>query len=289
MLKSKVLLLCCVGMLLTLASPVLGQTCSVKTISVPGAVSTSANGVNKYDTVVGSYISGPPYYDHAFKWSNGTITKYNYPGAIATVYSDNNDHGVIVGTEYTSGGVGHGMVRTSSGQTIVFTYPKAYSTMASGINNYGTIVGSYQRVQSGRWYGFLKTSSGYATLNFPNSTGTWANGISDNNEIVGRYLDAGGLGHGFTYKGGTYTRVDFPSATGGTSVDGVNNYGSLVGSYQDAKDSPVKAWQFKGGTYSSFSWNNDTSISLNGINNLGDEVGAAAFASSRPGFLRVCR
>ena len=283
------LLFCSVGMIAVLTSPAFAQTCKVTSINVSGAVSTSANGVNSYDTVVGSYVTGPPYYNHAFKWSQGTITKYNYPGAIATEYSSNNDHGVIVGTEFSPGGVGHGMVRTTSGQSTVFRYPNSYSTFAIGINNYGAIVGAYQRAQSGRWYGFLKTSGGYATLNFPNSTSTWANSISDTNEIGGRYLDAGGAAHGFTYKNGTYTRVDFQSSTGGTSVNGVNKYGSLVGSYQVAKDIPVSAWQRKGGVFTSVTWNNDNSISLNGINNLGDEVGSAGLSSSRPGFLRICR
>lgn len=284
----KALLLFCLGMMLLLTSPVFAQTCKVTTINVSGAVSTSANGVNSSDTVVGTYISGPPYYDRAFKWSQGTITKYNYPGATATEYNSINDHGMIVGTEFTTGGIGHGMVRTAGG-TMVFQYPGAYSTSGMGINNYGVVVGSYQRTQSGRWYGYLKTSGGYATLNYPGSTSTRADAISDTNEVVGSYLDANGLGHGFTYKGGTYSRVDYPAATGGTSVNGVNKYGSLVGSYQVAKDSPVKAWQRKGGVFSSFTWNNANSISLNGINNLGDEVGAAALSGSLPGLLRICR
>src|SRR5262249_40559897 len=53
----------------------------------------------------------------------------------------------------------------------------------------------------------------------------------NNNAIVGSYFDSHFVVHGFVYRHGTYTRVDFPGSTE-TEVLGINDVGDIVGVYQ---------------------------------------------------------
>jgi uncharacterized membrane protein len=48
--------------------------------------------------------------------------------------------------------------------------------------------------------------------------------------IVGSFIDASGGPHGFSYKGGAWTQIDFPGSSD-TEVYGVNSAGKIVGTY----------------------------------------------------------
>jgi probable HAF family extracellular repeat protein len=62
----------------------------------------------------------------------------------------------------------------------------------------------------------------------PGSIGTVVGGINNSGEIVGTYADATLKGHGFLFKLGVFTIVDFPGASL-TEVTGVNDHGQIVG------------------------------------------------------------
>ena len=51
-------------------------------------------------------------------------------------------------------------------------------------------------------------------------------------EIAGIYTKKGNGPHGFVLSNGTYTSVDFPTATG-TWVYGLNDLGEIVGTWTD--------------------------------------------------------
>jgi probable HAF family extracellular repeat protein len=51
---------------------------------------------------------------------------------------------------------------------------------------------------------------------------------------LGCYADAAGNGHGFLLDQGRYTTVDPPDSSSGTSANGINNAGQIVGWYTDA-------------------------------------------------------
>lgn len=55
---------CALVAVCTLTLPAFAQTCTVKSITVSGAAGTSAHGVKKYDTVVGTYLD----------WHTGSLT-----------------------------------------------------------------------------------------------------------------------------------------------------------------------------------------------------------------------
>lgn len=67
-------------------------------------------------------------------------------------------------------------------------------------------------------------------------------GLNNNGQVVGSYIDAGGLTNGFVYNilGNSWLSVDDPSASAtaafgvnGTTIAGINDSGSVVGSYSD--------------------------------------------------------
>jgi len=55
--------------------------------------------------------------------------------------------------------------------------------------------------------------------------------INNGNVIVGSYFDAQDFVHGFVYRAGKFTAVNFPGATA-TEVLGINDSGDIVGVYQ---------------------------------------------------------
>ena len=56
------------------------------------------------------------------------------------------------------------------------------------------------------------------------------------NQIVGGYWDSAGTTHGFLNIGGTFTTIDYPSASY-TVVSSINNAGQMVGVY-NSRDGP---------------------------------------------------
>jgi hypothetical protein len=95
----------------------------------------------------------------------------------------------------------------------------------------------------------------YTTLDHPlvqvNSgnglgTGTYAYDVQGNT-VVGVYTGAGGLPHGFTYDGSTYTTLDNPLGVKGTWLTGIDGT-NIVGFYADAS-SVNHAFLYDGTTF----------------------------------------
>lgn len=142
---------------------------SYATLKYPGAWSTFLTGINRWNTMVGSYASSAGV-KRGFIYSNGKFTSINYPGAFSTSISGINDSGVIVGT-YVLGnfenpphpfmikngvfisGVGGNDINNSatmvSGNRIIYsngvwkkvTAPGSYETFLYGINDAGVVTG----------------------------------------------------------------------------------------------------------------------------------------------------
>jgi uncharacterized membrane protein len=148
------------------------------------------------------------------------------------------------------------------------TYPGAIATSANGINNNNVIVGSY--LDSASFvHGYVYRTGKYNRVDFPGATATEVLGINDYGDIVGMYELPGPLNfHGFLRHNGEFHKIDVPSATFSTVAAGVNNSGSIVGTYDDTRgfiyrEGAYKTWkapQLKG---------EPTQTQLNGINNLG--------------------
>jgi hypothetical protein len=108
---------------------------------------------------------------------------------------------------------------------------------------------------------------------------TQSNGVNNGGQIVGSVLVIAGnantgfsyLNHGFLDNGGVFTLLDVPGATS-TSAIGINNYGTIVGSYTAA--SKTHGFVYNSGIFTSFDFPGATSTSASGINDTGGIVGS---------------
>ncbi len=152
------------------------------------------------------------------------------------------------------------------------SYPHARVTYVNGINNGNVIVGSYFDSKD-FVHGFVYRAGKYTAVNYPGSTMTEVFGINDGGDIVGMYQLPGTLNfHGFLRHGSSFASIDDPSAQIGTIAYGINNSGTIVGSYdntdgfvyENGKFRTLDAPQLAGESHET---------QLNGINNLGWIVG----------------
>jgi hypothetical protein len=150
-----------------------------------------------------------------------------------------NDHGVAVGF-YTDGkGVNHGYS---------YSIPKhRYHALgvsgdtnvtAAGINNLGDVAG-FATNGGGTVEAFLRRSDGRTFhLNYPGASSTQAFGLNNGDEVVGSYMLGTGNSattHGFVWSPGLgFGNVDDPNGIGATTINGVNDRGTLVGFYTDS-------------------------------------------------------
>jgi hypothetical protein len=107
-------------------------------------------------------------------------------------------------------------------------------SQATGINDQQEVCGFY--IDSGMvTHGFLLNFGTLTTLNFPGASSTQALGLNDQGQVVGVYT-VGAAMHGFVYnsKHGHFYSVDDPNGVGTTTINGINNFGQIVGFYVDS-------------------------------------------------------
>jgi hypothetical protein len=168
---------------------------SATTIDYPGAPQTILTGINKWDSMVGTY----QYNDDAdfgpewtgFKmWKNGTFTPINAPGAINTNPTSISDTGIVVGWYESAAEAvpfaadpSHGFV-LANGVYKTLSYPNAFRTSLNDINSAGVIVGSWGD-SVGNAGGFLFVNEKFKDVLTPGSASTTVNGINDNGYVTG--------------------------------------------------------------------------------------------------------
>ena len=75
----------------------------------------------------------------------------------------------------------------------------------------------------------------FQTIDVPGASGTQAVGVTDSGVVGGNYYtDNGDETHAFIDRGGQFTEFDYPNTTGVTSLDGMNNHGTAIGTYVDS-------------------------------------------------------
>ena len=127
------------------------------------------------------------------------------------------------------------------------------------------------------------TSYTYTTVSMPGASQTSAVGINDNGAIVGMYGNGIlvfssillGSVNGFLDNNGTYTTLTVPFAgVSDTTAHGINNNGTIIGSYTDSSGIG-HAFLDNNGSYTTFTvpFAGASSIDVSGINNNGAIVG----------------
>ena len=70
----------------------------------------------------------------------------------------------------------------------------------------------------------------YSWIEVEGARSTSASGINAGGDIVGSYVDQEGVSHGYLFRGGAFTTIDYPDAEG-TLARGIGPGGDIVGSY----------------------------------------------------------
>lgn len=203
------------------------EPCTYTLFKYPGTrtVSTVANGINQYGTIVGTAQDQTGTVFGFIRYSNGSFQRYAVSGSFNTQFFHRNDSGATVGFYQTaSTGRNHGLLLSGSTLTTI-DYPGATNTVLTGINKFGSIVGYYTD-STGHFKGFKRYSNGgFAKVSIPNHTDIMPMDITDNGVIVGTLGAGGPVGiHGFWLSGANWQILDDPdyppSSTGLNALRG---------------------------------------------------------------------
>ena len=248
--------------------PFLLKGSSMTPVSAPSGA--GLNGINRYNSIVGSYLDTNAN-SHGFKrYSNGSLTYLNYPGAKQTTAVGINDSGVVVGWYTDIAGVQHGFSLAAKKFTKIDP-PGSTLTNAWSINTAGVIVGTYVG-SDGIFHGFVDNAGTFTTFDAPGATTTEILGVNNKNQMVGLILDSAGAQHGFTLVGTKYNAFDYPGATV-TAGDRINDSGEIVGLHGTSSAGPFSGYTRVGTTYMDVSAPNSTETRVRGLNNAGTIVG----------------
>jgi hypothetical protein len=210
----------------------------------PGSVQTQVTGLNNRGVTVGfwSNTNMGVGMDANFGWVDvhGQFRNADFPtGDSASPVTDQllgvNDGDIAVGFWVDGQGNNHGYeYNISTGRFSSVTDPQdqGASLQATAINDRGHIAGNIGSD------GFLLSHGHLAELAVPGASATMALGVNNFDEVVGTYMVGSGSSaqmHGFTWQPGRgFTSIDDPHGIGTTTINGVNDFGQLVGFYTDA-------------------------------------------------------
>ncbi len=220
----------------------------------PGAAQTQVVAINNVLNS-GAYNTAGFYVDntganHGFSNMGGTFTTVDNALTTSTPAFNQllglNDHNVAVGFYQDSAMNFHGYeVDLTTNTFTPITLPgglNATSVTAAGVNNGGVISGFYTNT-SGAVHGFIDNGGTFTSYDDPNGNGTNTSffGLNNKGQVVGSYVDANGTnGLLFNYLTNTWQTIDDPKQSfstafgvNGTTVNGINDMGQLVGFYSD--------------------------------------------------------
>ena len=120
----------------------------------------------------------------------------------------------------------------------------------------------------------------FTQIDFPGAFSTQAIGIDKAGNISGWYEDQNTASHGFIYRNGTYTSIDYPGTTGGTMLFGMNDNGQIVGSGGGVGF----IYDMNTQAFTTISYPGADSTSPFAINNAGVVVGQVEISGSLEGF-----
>ena len=260
-------------------------------IPAPANTITTPAALNDKGAIVGGLSNKFELNPHTtgFLLSNGTFTHFRFPGSADTFPSDINKNGVIVGSfDFVSGhpdlerafmvhnGVFH--------QVTIPGFPNVRA-IAAGVNDLGDIVGQFDR--NGTGLGFLLRNGKLTIISFPGATrGTFPSGINNQGVIVGNYFTSDGGIHGFMWKNGAFTNLEFPEAMV-TFPAKISNNGDVVGTYIDSAQFQ-HGFSFDKGRYSTIDRPGFADTRLTAVNSFDNILGFAFTESGGRWFKGFC-
>ena len=215
------------------------STADYSPVAYPNAQGTAVYGINNRGDLAGSYYSGSNEFGYV-KHGN-TYTSYANPKTTVGVTEllALNDRGFAVGNYYDSAYNAHGFVlnlRTGTYFELVPPGAAGNGVAVTGINDRNEVVGFIYSSSYNVEAAFSYKDGRYHQYTFPNAVATEAEGINNYGEIVGDYALVDGRSHGFALKDGKFVTVDDSNGSqgSGTLAFSVNDFGAIVGIYQDA-------------------------------------------------------
>jgi len=185
-------------------------------------------------------------YDH------GTVTQVRT--AVGTMGSDGagiNDAGTVVGTSWDFGHNGTVWLQSGGQYKRIGTAARFPGThaIAAGINNLGQVAGSL--VYPGNVaHPFLFRNGNVIDLGLPKGmVNGWAQAINDHHVVVGSVGLPDFTGRAFAWKNGAMNVLDLPGKAtwGSATASGLNNVGTIVGSWFSEWNGPTHAVRWKDG------------------------------------------
>jgi len=214
----------------------------------PGSVQTQVTGLNNTGVTVGFWSSMNNATmvndNHGFVDVGGHFRTADFPtGSPAAPPVDQllgvNDQDIAVGFYTDANGNNHGYeYNIRSGRFSTVAESGVTSLTAAAINNLDQVAGFYTNPATGNTDGFLKANGRFTDLAVPGASATMATGLNIRDEVVVVYTVGSGSSatmHGFTWTPQHgFSTVDDPHGMGTTTINGVNDFGQLVGFYVDA-------------------------------------------------------
>ncbi|MBV8967612.1 MAG: hypothetical protein JO331_00935 [Verrucomicrobia bacterium] len=157
-----------------------------------------------------------------------------------------NDHNIAAGFYLDAAGNSHGYLYDIQKGTFTSVIPNTFTALSlavTDINNLGMISGFYTDTH-GVGHGFIANlnTNTFTSLDDPNGTNTMLLGLNNKGEVVGSFVNGAGVTNGLVYNISTNTwqTVNDPNQSStpafnvtGTTINGVNDLGQLVGFYSD--------------------------------------------------------
>ena len=264
------------------------RTFDFTTIDVPGALSTSAGGINARREIVGSYVDAN-HHSHGYLLRHGQFTTIDFPGSAFTEAWGIGPKGEVVG-DYRFAGEPtvnlHGYMRTRKGAFVPVNDPPHINTVAQRILPDGTIIGCrHDTDQMITMRGIVIRHGVITELDKFGSMNT--GGTPDGERIVGFYTNmaAANRVEGYLIDDGEFTPLFVPGSTITRAFD-INPAGEIVGVYVNPPG-VFHGFVLMGGSYISIDVPGATATRAWGINARGDIVGVYATTDGKThGFLR---
>lgn len=214
----------------------------------PGSAQTQVIGINNNTspTTVGFFVDANGN-NFGFVDQGSRFTKVEDPnsltgGTIVNQLLGVNDKNIAVGFYTDANGNSQGYTyNITTGKFSSLVIPGAVMAVATGINNAGVISGYYTNALT-QTLGFIDNNGKIQSESGPSGSDTMFLGLNNKGEVVGSDLSANGTTQGLTYNflTNSWTTLNDPFSSAvaafgvtGTTINGVNDSGQLVGFYSD--------------------------------------------------------